>query len=99
MVGSSSAIISIARTLGAPVMLPPGKTAAMTSLKLVFVLRVPRMELTRCRRNGNVSTSQSRSTLSESTSQILDRSLRRRSTIMIFSERSFSDCMSSSESS
>ena len=82
---------SIARIFGAPVIEPPGKVAASRSKASRPGARRPVTVDTRCCTDGVRSSRQSRGTRTLPGRQTRPRSLRRTSTIIVFSARSFSE--------
>ncbi len=96
-VGSSSAAISIARTLGAPVTDPGGKVARSRAALVTSGPRWPTTSETRCQ-TACRSARTSAGTRTLPGVQTRPRSLRMRSTIITFSARFFADAVSSSGS-
>ena len=88
-------MISIARILGAPVMLPPGKLEARACRCVTPGRSRPVTVETKCCTCANRSSLAKSGTITDPYSQNLPRSLRNRSVIITNSARSFSlDCNS-----
>ena len=86
----------VAAILGAPVMDPQGKSAAIRPAVLVPGRSVASIVDVSCQTEGYRSSSYSRGTRTVPGIASRPRSLRSRSTIMTFSARSFGDVISSS---